>query len=156
MSQSAAFTDKGRVIAGFTKTSRDGVFYQPKGRCYIDPRIVTALSLPAAPVSTLPCSLCGAHNMVHTHSSFEGYAEIQCEPKIGLKGSESQIKQTTHVLTIKVSFALLDPRDDYLKMQWTLWLAIQRGNSNYWKLLQTPGSWMRFTTCNSLFNSTFD
>ena len=36
---------KAGVIAGFTKTSRDGVFYQPKGRCYIDPRIVTALSL---------------------------------------------------------------------------------------------------------------
>ena len=31
---------------------------------------------------------------------------------------------------IKMSFALLDPRDDYLNMQWSLWLATQRGNSS--------------------------
>ena len=51
---SPCLTDKGRVIAGFTKTSRDGVFYQPKGRCYIDPRIVTALSPQGAQIGFNP------------------------------------------------------------------------------------------------------
>ena len=62
---SPCLTDKGRVIAGFTKTSRDGVFYQPKGRCYIDPRIVTALSLSSslAPHQSPPCR---AHCVGHT------------------------------------------------------------------------------------------